>query len=85
MSCICLLCEENETTGRHNICDLCYENAGDDLEGNARRIAALPSLLAACTLALDEIDQWKEVMGGSEDPRTDAAITALEEAIAMAS
>jgi hypothetical protein len=41
-------------------------------------------LVNAAWLALNEIDQWVEVMGGSEDPRTKEAITALEEAVKAA-
>ncbi len=44
-------------------------------------ISAAPDLLDAAFLALDEIEQWNEIMGGSEDPRTAEAITALEAAI----
>lgn len=84
MSHICPHCQENETTGTHVICDPCYENAGEFIEQNIKRIKAFPYLLDACTLALDEIDQWNAVMGGSDDPRTQEAIRALEEAIAMA-
>ena len=82
MSRICLHCLENVTTNRHMICDPCYNNAGDFLEANVRLIKAIPFLIDACHLALAEIDQWNEVMGGSEDPRTDAAIKTLEEALA---
>jgi hypothetical protein len=51
---------------------------------NARLIVAAPRLLEACWLALDEIGQWVEVMGGAEDPRTRQALAALNEAIAKA-
>jgi hypothetical protein len=47
------------------------------------RYRSQPDLLATCYLALDEIEQWKEVMG-SQDPRTDEAIEALKRAIAKA-
>lgn len=80
---ICPLCNENETPDGHNtICDPCYDNAGTYLERNIKLIKAIPYLMDACNPALTEIDQWKAVMGG-DDPRTDVAITALEEAIAM--
>ena len=84
MSRICLHCRENETAGNHKICDTCFDNAGDFLETNVEVIKAIPWLLEACGLALDEIGQWVEVMGGAEDPRTRQAIDALNEAIAKA-
>jgi hypothetical protein len=84
MSRICLHCEENETTGPHKICDTCFDNAGDFLETNVERIQAIPWLLEACGLALDEIGQWVEVMDGAQDPRTQQTLDALNEAIAKA-
>ncbi len=48
------------------------------------RYRTQPELLHACGLALDEIDQWVEVIGGSEDPRTAFAVHALVAAIAEA-
>jgi NMD protein affecting ribosome stability and mRNA decay len=84
MSRICLHCGENDTTGTHRICDTCLDNAGDFLEANVERIQAFPWLLEACGLALDEIGQWVEVMGGPEDPRTRHALDALNKAIAKA-
>jgi hypothetical protein len=84
MSRICLHCREDETTGTHKICDTCFDNAGDFLETNVERIKAFPWLLEACGLALDEIGQWVEVMGGAEDPRTRHTLAALNEAIAKA-
>ncbi len=50
----------------------------------AQLFAAAPETLDACYLALEEIQQWDEVMGGSEDPRTQTAIDALKLAIAKA-
>ncbi|MFO0966151.1 MAG: hypothetical protein U0793_11285 [Gemmataceae bacterium] len=41
-------------------------------------------LVHACNLALEEILQWDEVMGGSEDPRTRETIDALKTAIGKA-
>ena len=84
MSKNCLACSENETNNFHNICDPCYDNAGEFLEQNIHQINAIPYLINAAWLALEEIDQWVEVMGGSEDPRTAAAIKALVEATSMA-
>jgi hypothetical protein len=46
-----------------------------------RACNAHDDLLDACYLALEEIEQWDEVMGGSEDPRTRDAIDALKSAI----
>lgn len=43
---------------------------------------AVSDLLYAAYLALEEIEQWDEVMGGSEDPRTTEALDALRSAIA---
>jgi hypothetical protein len=85
MSQICQLCGENETEeSTHNrICDACYDNAGNYLETNMHLIKAIPYLIDACNLAEEEISQWNEVMGGSEDPRTQAAIDALNDALAM--
>jgi hypothetical protein len=83
MSRICLHCQENETTCCSKICDACHERAGCFLENNVAAIKAIPYLIEACQLALTEIDQWKEVMG-SDDPRTDAAIEALEDALKRA-
>ena len=45
------------------------------------RYQTQPALLDACELAFDEIAQWDELMGGSEDPRTAHAMEALREAI----
>lgn len=45
-----------------------------------QRYQSQPDLLDACYTALDEIEQWDDVMGGSEDPRTQEAIDALKEA-----
>jgi NMD protein affecting ribosome stability and mRNA decay len=84
MSRICLHCGENDTTGTHRICDTCFNNAGDFLDANVEKIQAIPWLLEACGLALDEIGQWVEVMGGAEDQRTQQALDALNEAIAKA-
>lgn len=53
-------------------------------EANAYRMAAARRLLAACYLAVEEIEQWDEVIGGSEDERTQIAIGALRDAIASA-
>ena len=85
MSQICQLCGENETQEetQNRICDACYDNAGHYLENNVHLINAIPYLVEACILAEEEISQWNEVMGGSEDPRTQAAIDALNGAIAM--
>ena len=49
-----------------------------------RRYASQPALLDAAELAVAEIDQWDEAMGGSKDPRTKEAIDALDSAIARA-
>ena len=48
------------------------------------RYKSQPDLLRACGLALEEILQWDQVLGGSEDPRTREAIAALKAAIAQA-
>jgi len=48
------------------------------------RYKSQPHLLDACYLALEEIEQWDQVMGGSEDPRTQEALDALRAATAKA-
>lgn len=56
MSKICFLCGENETpegSVSHNICDRCFDNAGDYIETNIYMIRALPYLLEACYAALE--------------------------------
>jgi hypothetical protein len=64
----------NDSVFRQGECDAC-ERA---------RYESQPALLDAAGLALDEIEQWHEVMGGSEDPRTAEAIAALQAAIVKA-
>ena len=50
MSRICLLCDENETPdGHNNICDPCFDNAGEYVERNINLIKAIPDLLEAAT------------------------------------
>lgn len=84
MSKICLLCGENATSNPHyQLCDPCFDNAGNYVETNIRSITSIPYLLDAAYLALAEIDQWNDVMQ-SEDPRTAVAIDALRDAIRRA-
>lgn len=45
-----------------------------------RRYCSQPDLLDACYLAQEEIEQWDETMGGSDDPRTKEALDALQSA-----
>jgi ribosomal protein L37E len=59
-------------------------NEGECLSCEYTRYHYQPDLLAACGLALEEILQWDEIMGGSADPRTAAAIKALKNATAKA-
>ncbi len=63
--------------------DSCF-NDGECGPCEYQRYRSQPKLLDACELALEEIKQWNEVMGGSEDPRTHEAITALRAAIEIA-
>ena len=53
----------------------------EEVARNASVLAASKDLLYAAYLAIEEIEQWVAVMGGSEDERTAAAIEALREAI----
>jgi len=55
--------------------------SSSEIAANTVLISAAPDLLDAAFLALDEIEQWNEIMDGSEDPRTAEAIAALEAAI----
>jgi hypothetical protein len=64
----------NDSVFRLGECDACER----------RRYESQPALLDAACLALDEIDQWNAVMGGSEDERTHAALAALQNAITNA-
>lgn len=81
---ICLLCGENETPDctHDRICGRCYENAGDYLEQNIHLIKAIPYLLDAAEMALEEVEQWNDAMGRSTDPRTRITIETLRDAIA---
>ena len=71
--------------GQHfAICDECYKNAGRFLEDNIHQIKAIPFLINAAWLALEELDQYVEFIDGGKDPNTVEAIRALEEATTMA-
>jgi hypothetical protein len=59
-------------------------NDGECGECERRRYESQPALLDAAERAVEEIAQWDEVMGGSEDPRTKEAVDALDAAIARA-
>jgi hypothetical protein len=50
---ICLLCNENEPPDGNNICDPCFDNAGELMERKAELYAAVPDLLEACSEACD--------------------------------
>ncbi len=60
--------------------DSCF-NDGECGPCEYQRYRSQPDLLEACQIALEEIEQWDEVVGGSEDPRTAEAIKALTSAI----
>ncbi len=64
----------NDGIFREGECDAC----------EYQRYQSQPDLLDAAYLALEEIQQWDQVMGGSEDPRTQEAIEALKASIAKA-
>lgn len=63
MSNICLLCGENETPEGsvfHNICDRCFDNAGDYIETNVHCLLAFPYLLESLKDAADALDDFYE-------------------------
>ena len=61
----------NESHFGDGECDAC-ENT---------RYKSQPDLMRAAYLALEEIEQWIEVMNGAEDPRTEEAVEALKDAL----
>lgn len=72
--CRCTMNEKTEGYHKETLCRECESELLDVVE----------DLTHAMSLALEEIEQWKEVMGGSEDSRTEDAIDALRDALTKA-
>lgn len=72
--CNCTMNEKNEGYIKPELCRDCESDLLDLIE----------DFVHAGYSALEELDQWKEVMGDSEDHRTQDAIDELEDIIARA-
>lgn len=69
MTNLCLLCGQHEIDTQHNICELCFDLAGEFCDDNALLLRAADALLACCKSAsatyedrlslLEEEKEWR--------------------------
>lgn len=78
MSKLCLLCGQKEKAeSRTNLCDDCYNNAGEYIDTNIHLMLALSELVTACETALAEFHC------PDGDDAECGVVAALKDALAM--